>query len=149
MCPATSYWQGKIADVVGTLVNSYGVDGVYIDQIGAAQPRLCWDPSHGHPLGGGAHWVAGYKSLLANARAQAGNNAMLVTESNAEPCAPRAAVAVAVLSFSYGVCVADMGSLDSYLTLVAFGGDFAGPGAFVPAFASIYGVRDYSDSLCD
>jgi hypothetical protein len=92
-----------------------------IDQIGAAQPRLCWDPSHGHPLGGGAHWVAGYKSLLANARAQAGNNAMLVTESNAEPY---------------------MGSLDSYLTLVAFGGDFAGPGAFVPAFASIYGVRD-------
>lgn len=28
------------------------VDGVYVDQIGAASAVACFDPSHGHTLGG-------------------------------------------------------------------------------------------------
>ena len=33
MCPATSYWQSTYADVADTLVNTYGVHGIYVDQV--------------------------------------------------------------------------------------------------------------------
>ena len=36
-------------------------------------------------MGGGSHWVEGYKKMLASARAGAGSDAALMTESNAEP----------------------------------------------------------------
>jgi hypothetical protein len=36
-------------------VSRYAVDGVYIDQIAAAGPAPCWDPTHNHTLGGGYH----------------------------------------------------------------------------------------------
>ena len=67
MCPATNYWQNTIGDVVDTLCgphNSFATDGVYIDQIAAAGPRPCWDPTHGHPVGGGSHWVEGYQVCM-------------------------------------------------------------------------------------
>lgn len=38
MCPYTNYWQTTLIDVVEQLVTD-GVDAVYIDQIGAAEPR--------------------------------------------------------------------------------------------------------------
>lgn len=95
MCPHTQYWQRKIASVTDKLVNQYGTDGVYIDQIAAAGvtaleschcsagPRPCWDPTHNHSLGGGDHWVSGYRSMLQQVRQSVGNNAVLLTESNA------------------------------------------------------------------
>jgi hypothetical protein len=61
------------------------VNGVYIDQIAAAQPRLCFDPSHGHPLGGGHWWTQGYWELLEAIRAAKPAECMLTTECNAEP----------------------------------------------------------------
>ena len=36
--PSTQYWQDKVADTVGQLVNDWGVHGVYIDQIGTLLP---------------------------------------------------------------------------------------------------------------
>ena len=45
-------------------MNECGVKGVYIDQIAAAAPTLCFDKSHGHPLGGGHWWTEGYWKLL-------------------------------------------------------------------------------------
>ena len=39
----------------GRSVRRYAVDGVYIDQIAAAGPAPCWDPTHNHTLGGGYH----------------------------------------------------------------------------------------------
>ena len=74
MCPHTKYWQSTISDVVDKIVNNYETDGVYIDQIAAAGPRPCWDKSHGHPVGGGHHWVDGYKQMLNTVRAKAGPN---------------------------------------------------------------------------
>eukprot|EP00943_MAST-04B_sp_MAST-4B-sp1_P009907 g9907.t1 len=126
MCPHTKYWQNTIADVVDRIVNDYQTDGVYIDQIAAAGPRPCWDKSHGHPVGGGHHWVDGYKQMLNVVRAKAGPNKMILTESNAEP-------------FLEGI--------NMFLTLVGFaGGDLpyvpskAGSGKMiVPAFQSVYG----------
>ena len=128
MCPHTNYWQTTMSDVVGTLTNEYQTDGVYIDQIAAAGPRSCFDPTHNHSLGGGFHWVSGYVDMLKAMRLKAGNNKLLLTESNAEPF---------------------MGNLDMFLTLVGFSaGDLSPPtkdtkdessSYIVPAFQSVYG----------
>ncbi len=88
MCPFTPTWQHKLQSIVWRLIDDYGVDGVYMDQIGAAGPRFCMDPTHGHPLGGGDWWVAGYWKLLSQLRTRlkaAHPGAFLTTESNAEP----------------------------------------------------------------
>ena len=70
MCPATQYWQDTIAEDVSILFNSFGTAGVYIDQIGSAPPKLCFDSTHEHGLGGGDFWVQGYRTLLTKAAAQ-------------------------------------------------------------------------------
>jgi hypothetical protein len=67
------------------LLTEYGVSSVYIDQIAAARPRLCFDASHGHPLGGGHWWTDGYWNMLDKIRAVKPADCMLTTECNAEP----------------------------------------------------------------
>ena len=85
MCPSTKLWQSRVTDIVLRLFNEYGLSGVYIDQIAAAQPRLCFDASHAHPLGGGHWWTEGYWKLLDSIRAAKPAECMLTTECNAEP----------------------------------------------------------------
>lgn len=87
MCLATQYWQDKVQEIVLKLVGEEGVDGVYIDQVAAASPVLCYDQSHGHPLGGGHWWVDGYWQMLGELQRQIAAvhpDKMLTTESNAE-----------------------------------------------------------------
>lgn len=122
MCSATEYWQQTIADVIEDLTHNYHVQGVYIDQIGAAGPQDCWNPAHNHDLGGGSYWVGGYQTMLNECRATAGPDVALVTESNAEPY---------------------MGQLNGQLTLTAFGTSASGEGSeigngLVPVFTSAY-----------
>jgi hypothetical protein len=85
MCPATELWRNKVTEIVLRLMNEYGVKGVYIDQVAAAVPVLCFDASHGHPLGGGHWWVDAYQAMLDAIRRQMPENYMLTTECNAEP----------------------------------------------------------------
>jgi hypothetical protein len=86
MCPATPLWQAKVGEIVRRLGEECGVNAVYIDQIGSAAPVLCHDPSHGHPLGGGRHWVEGYRKMLEPIRDFAAARGMtLTTENDAEP----------------------------------------------------------------
>jgi hypothetical protein len=85
MCPATGLWQNQVRDIVLRLFTDCGVSGVYIDQIAAAAPRLCFDASHGHPLGGGHWWTEGYWAMLSAIRAAKPAACMLTTECNAEP----------------------------------------------------------------
>lgn len=92
---------------------------MYVDQVASAAAKPCFDPSHNHSIGGGSYWVDGYRNMLQAARRQAGNNAVILTESNAEPF---------------------MADINVYLSLEAFGdADFVGPRRIVPAFAAIYG----------
>ena len=128
MCPASKSWQTTIAEVVDKLTNTYGVDGVYIDQIAAAGPAPCWDPSHNHSLGGGDHWVSGYTAMLDMARHFAGNDKVLLTEANAEPFMGR--------------------GINLFLTLTGFAsgsfpsaptGGTTPANVIVPAFQSVYG----------
>jgi len=88
--PATPYWQQKIGDVVVELTNVWEVPGVYIDQIGAAGPKLCWDSEHEHHLGGGTYWTDGYEDMLTAMHTRTnvdkhGKHPPIVTENNAEP----------------------------------------------------------------
>ena len=85
MCPATHLWQDKVKEIVLRLEQDVGVNGVYIDQIAAASPALCMDPTHGHPLGGGHWWNEAYWEMLEAIGKEKPVNAMLTTECNAEP----------------------------------------------------------------
>jgi hypothetical protein len=86
MCPATAYWQKTMLDVSRRLVEE-GVNAIYYDQIAAAEPYLCFDPSHGHPLGGGSYWVEGYRKMLGEVkklRTAAGEPVLIASENTAE-----------------------------------------------------------------
>jgi len=90
MCPATPYWQKKIAGVVAGIVKKLGVDAVYIDQIAASSPAPCADPRHGHPLRSGAWWVDGYERMFEEIHRRlprSEDGILLTTECNAEPYA--------------------------------------------------------------
>lgn len=116
MCPATPQWQSLIEGVVAQ-VAALGTDGVYVDQVSAAYPVPCYDPTHGHTVGGGNWWSGGYNKMIAAARDGVPRNDFLViSEANAE---------------TY------MGTLGGYLSLTAFGDP--SPAAYSPAFPAIYG----------
>ncbi|NLX98957.1 MAG: hypothetical protein GXY83_22660 [Rhodopirellula sp.] len=85
MCPATELWRNKVSEIVLRLMTDCQVKGVYIDQVAAAVPRLCFDRSHGHPLGGGHWWTEAYWDLFAKLRPAMPAGQMLTTECNAEP----------------------------------------------------------------
>ena len=89
MCPTTDVWRDKVREIVLRLFNECGVKAVYIDQVAAAQPRLCFDRSHGHPLGGGHWWTEAYWALLERIHQAMPEDRMLTTECNAEPYAHR------------------------------------------------------------
>ncbi len=90
MCPTTELWQRTVQDLVLRLVSpEVGVDAVYIDQVAAATPCLCFDGTHGHPLAGGHWWnTGGYWPMLTGLQkklSQLHPEKALTTECNAEP----------------------------------------------------------------
>ncbi|MBT3288016.1 MAG: hypothetical protein HN380_11775, partial [Victivallales bacterium] len=86
MCPTTKVWQDKVGEICHRLMTEVGVNSIYLDQIGAARPRICFDPSHGHPLGGGRHWVDAYRTMMTPIKAEAAQRkCTLTTENTAEP----------------------------------------------------------------
>lgn len=87
MCPTTELWRKTMHDIVVRLTGECGVKGVYLDQIAAAKPELCFDRTHGHPTGGGDWWTAAYWELLSRIRKDLPPDRMLTTECNAEPYA--------------------------------------------------------------
>lgn len=90
MCPSTPLWQARLGQLVDEVLG-LGVDGLYLDQIAAARPRLCSDPAHPHPANDGDAWyMGGYRVLLQKIRAamhERHPDAVLTSEDNAEPYA--------------------------------------------------------------
>lgn len=78
MCMGTAFWRDTYAGIAERAVRGLGVDGIYMDQ--ACSSLACYDPAHGHSLGGGSYWMNGFRSLQENIR---------------ERCAPAKAVALA------------------------------------------------------
>ncbi len=85
MCPATRLWQDKVGRIVDRLFNEVGVASVYIDQISACRAEYCYDPTHGHPIGGGHWWSAGYWEMMDRIREKMPQRCMVTSECNAEP----------------------------------------------------------------
>ena len=87
MCPATELWQQRVRQIVLRLFDECGVKAVYIDQVAAARPRLCFDKTHGHPTGGGHWWTEAYGRMLESIHRAMPEDRVLTTECNAEPYA--------------------------------------------------------------
>lgn len=84
-CPASTLWQDIITGLVDRIQGELKTDGVYIDQISCSPIKPCWNPAHGHPLGGGSYWVESYHKLINGIRAshlKPGN--ILFSEENCE-----------------------------------------------------------------
>ncbi|MBN2474484.1 MAG: hypothetical protein JXB62_07740 [Pirellulales bacterium] len=85
MCPGAPLWQDTVRQIVRRLFRECGVRGVYIDQVAAAEPQLCFDASHGHLPGGGHWWTESYWKMLDQIRREMPDDRILTTECNAEP----------------------------------------------------------------
>lgn len=88
MCMATPFWRDTYASLCDSVVNRYHVDGVYMDQ--ACGNRRCYNPDHGHPLGGGSYWVDGFHELTGRIREKfpRRTDVMLGGEGSAEDWIP-------------------------------------------------------------
>jgi len=88
MCPATPLWQQTMVDLCTELAG-YGVSAIYLDQVSAARPRPCFDPSHPHVPGAGEAWLEqGYWPMLERIRRELRAehpNLALCSEDAAEP----------------------------------------------------------------
>lgn len=67
MCAGTDYWQNFWPQKAGDLARE-GADSLYTDELGSIRVPFCFDPSHGHPLGGGKYEVEGLRKCLTKLR---------------------------------------------------------------------------------
>ena len=85
MCPFTTEWQSTISNLADRITGELGARAIFIDQIGAAGPCPCYNAAHGHPLGGGTYWAAGYQKMLSQVHdTLAKRDAVVTTEGTAE-----------------------------------------------------------------
>lgn len=83
MCPNQNYWHFTINNVVDSIINVYGANGIYMDEISCNSHELCFNPDHRHPLGGGRYWADGYRDLYRktlNIAHQSGKEIVLTSE---------------------------------------------------------------------
>ena len=64
MCPGTTFWQQKVTEMGLKNLNETGANGIYYDQIACSAAFPCYNPNHGHPVGGGTWWTDGYRKAL-------------------------------------------------------------------------------------
>jgi hypothetical protein len=69
----TPLWQNKYGGMADTVLRQYHVDGVYMDL--AVLSLVCWDTTHGHPVGGGHYWMDGFRELERGIRSRATEHA--------------------------------------------------------------------------
>lgn len=69
MCPGTSFWKNKVQKLLDTLMQE-SMDVVQIDGFPLNVP-VCYDASHGHPVGGGNWWYNAYYDLYKTIRDKA------------------------------------------------------------------------------
>ena len=68
MCQSTPLWRDTLVDVADRLFSECGVGSLYLDQIASMKAVVCYADDHGHPVGGGSHWVDGYKDIVRRIR---------------------------------------------------------------------------------
>lgn len=118
MCMSQEFWREKYSDLCDTVVNDYGCTGVYMDQ--ACLHYWCYNPDHGHSVGGGNYWVKGYLKLVERIREKsAEQNPILTGEGSGEDW---------------------MGHLDGFLTLEGSRERMSGlsSSSVIPLFNAVY-----------
>ena len=84
MCPAAGPWREKVVEFGEKYVERLSFDGLYLDQVASYNATLCFDPSHGHPVGGGTWWGEAYHQMIRQLRSQVGDDSILTSESCCE-----------------------------------------------------------------
>ncbi len=80
MCAGSRNWQDRLVGAA-EYVASLGADGVYLDQLAMAAPRVCHSDGHGHA--DSDTWCDGYRSVIERVRditAESGEKLTVITE---------------------------------------------------------------------
>lgn len=89
ICPYTPVYEDMMRKSC-FMLEKMGVDGIYIDQIGAAQHIVCYDKTHGHAVPDDTAWFEkGHHKVFSAIRAETKARTpdmILTTEDNAETC---------------------------------------------------------------
>ena len=64
MCPWCPTWQSVVRNLGVRVLDEFGADMAYFDQVSVSRTRPCFNPAHGHPLGGGTWWAEGYRTMF-------------------------------------------------------------------------------------
>jgi len=119
MCMGTQFWKDKYSTLCDSAVNTYGANGVYMDM--ACLNTMCFDTSHGHPVGGGNYHIQNFSKMTSLIRLKIDDkdNLVLAGEGAGEVWLPY---------------------LDLFLTLAVSKERYAGPGAWetIPFFQAVY-----------
>ncbi len=119
MCMGTQFWKDKYSSLSDTAINTYQIDGIYMDQ--ACLSLMCYDQTHGHDIGGGNYWVENFDKLTRQMRTRftQKNNAFLAGE---------------------GVSEASLPYLDAFLALQVSMERYAGDNGWepIPFFQAVY-----------
>ena len=67
MCPASKIWRDKLTEVSVEFVKRYRTGGIYFDYF-STHMNDCFNPDHGHALGGGDYWGRGVHDLFRQVR---------------------------------------------------------------------------------
>jgi len=71
LCPGNSQWRKWAVDTASWMSRAFGAQGIYLDQLGSADPFPCYDESHSHTVGGGHHhglYNHGYMAMIREVR---------------------------------------------------------------------------------
>ena len=84
-CPSSPIWQSVIKELVDSVLNEIGTDGIYIDQVSCAASEPCYAENHPHAKGAGSWWPEAYRRLLTELQENMLGNKGVTSEENAEP----------------------------------------------------------------
>ena len=89
ICPYTPVYDDLMRKSC-FMLEKMGIDGIYIDQIGAAAHIVCYDKNHGHAVPDDTAWFEkGHHKVFSKIRAEMKTRSpevILTTEDNAETC---------------------------------------------------------------
>ncbi len=64
VCPTSKPFRELIISQVERFMDEFDMDGAYLDQLSGCYAVPCFNPDHGHGVGGHDHWIAGYRELM-------------------------------------------------------------------------------------
>ncbi len=64
MCPHSDTWKESTWAFSRQVLDEANANAIYYDQVGCARAVPCYNPRHGHPVGGGKWWTDGYRAML-------------------------------------------------------------------------------------